>query len=369
MNEISRDIDTRQADRLGIVDCDIHPAPSSPDELLTYLPARWRDHARDYAIRTASPFLGSMPYPRITPGNGMRRDSWPPNGGPPASDLAFMREQLLDPLNIEFGMLQPLGAGPSTHNQALGAALVTAINDWQVDKWLDRDPRLRGVIMVTQEDPEAALKEIETRVADKRFAQIGMPPRTLEPAGRKRYWPIYEAAAHHGLPVSMHSWAFGSRANTGSGWTSFYIEEHVAFSNAVQTVLTSMIFEGVFERFPDFKLVLVEGGFAWLPALMWRMDREWERMRGEVPHVKRRPSDYVRSNVWLTTQPIEEPENNRHFYDLLRWIGHDRLMFSTDYPHWDFDHPEFAFKVPLEPEQKQAILRGNAVSLYGLTAS
>lgn len=99
---------------------------------------------------------------------------------------------------------------------------------------------------------------------------------------------------------------------------------------------------------------------------MWRMDREWERMRDEVPHVKKRPSDYVRSNVWLTTQPIEEPENNRHLYDVLSWIGHDRLMFSTDYPHWDFDHPEFAFKVPLEPAEKEAILRGNAMSLYRL---
>jgi predicted TIM-barrel fold metal-dependent hydrolase len=130
-----------------------------------------------------------------------------------------------------------------------------------------------------------------------------------------------------------------------------------------------MIFEGVFERFPDFRLVLVEGGFAWLPPLMWRMDREWERMRDEVPHVKRKPSDYIRSNVWLTTQPIEEPENNRDLYDVLSWIGHDRLMFSTDYPHWDFDHPEFAFKVPLEAAQKDAILRGNAVSLYRLQPS
>lgn len=262
MNEASRDIEQRQAARLGIVDCDIHPAFSSRDELARYLPARWRDHARDFAIRTAAPFLGSMPYPRITPGNGMRRDAWPPNGGPPASDLDFMREQLLDPLNIEYGLLQPLGSGSSTHNQDLGGALATAVNDWQIDKWLDRDSRLRGVICVTQEDTDAAVAEIGARMTDKRFVQVGIPPRALEPAGRRRYWPLYEAAAHHGLPVSMHSWAFGSRANTGTGWTSFYIEEHVAFSNAMQTALTSMIFEGVFERFPDFKLVLVEAASA-----------------------------------------------------------------------------------------------------------
>ena len=367
MNEMTLERERQETStRLSIVDCDIHPAFSTPDELLRYLPARWREHARDYGIRTANPFMGTLPYPRITPGNGMRQDSWPPNGGPPASDLAFLQEQLLDPLGIEFGVLQPLAAGSSVFNQELGTALCTALNDWQIDKWLDKEPRLKGSICVTQEDTASAIAEIEARVKDRRFVQIAVPPRALEPAGRKRYWPLYEAAAHHGLPMGTHSAAYGSRANTGTGWTSFYIEEHFAFSNATQTVLTSMIFEGVFEQFPDFKLVLVEGGFAWLPPLMWRMDREWERMRGELPHVKRPPSEYVRSNVWLTTQPIEEPETNAHLFDVIDWIGHDRLMFSTDYPHWDFDHPEYAFKVPLEPAVRRAILRDNAVSLFGL---
>ncbi len=367
MNEMTLARESRdQAARIGVVDCDIHPAFSTPDELLAYLPERWRAHARDYGIRTPNAFLGAMPYPRITPGNGMRRDAWPPGGGPPASDLAFLQEQLLDPLGVEFGILQPLAAGSAVFNQDLGVALCAALNDWQIDKWLADEPRLRGSICVTNEDAGAAIAEIERLAGDRRFVQIAVPPKALEPAGRRRYWPLYEAAAHHGLPIGMHSAAFGSRSNTGSGWTSFYIEEHFGFSNASQTVLASMIFEGVFEAFPDFKLVLVEGGFAWLPPLMWRMDREWERMRGEVPHVKRPPSEYVKSNVWLTTQPIEEPEVNRHLYDVLDWIGPDRLMFSTDYPHWDFDHPEFAFKVPIAPEVKQAILRDNAVALFGL---
>jgi len=366
MNQIDTKIDQSAATKIPVVDCDIHPAMSTRDELVKFMPVRWRDHARDFAIRVGNPFFGGMPYPRLTPGAGMRRDAWPPNGGPPASDLAFMQEQLLDPLNIEYGLLQALGPGASTFNQDLGAALCTALNDWQIDKWMDHDKRLLGGIAVTQEDTGAAIKEIEERVKDKRFVQIAIPPRALEPAGRRRYWPLYEAAAHYNLPLASHSAAYGSRSNTASGWTSFYIEEHVAFSNSMQTNLASMIFEGVFERFPNFKYVLVEGGFGWLPALMWRMDREWERMREEVPHVKRKPSEYVRSNVWITTQPIEEPENNRDMYDLLEWMGSDHLMFSTDYPHWDFDHPEYAFKVPLKHEEKVAILSGNAKALYRL---
>jgi predicted TIM-barrel fold metal-dependent hydrolase len=99
---------------------------------------------------------------------------------------------------------------------------------------------------------------------------------------------------------------------------------------------------------------------------MWRLDKQWERMRSEVPHVKRPPSEYISENVWFTTQPIEEPENNRHLLDTLRWVGTDRLMFSTDYPHWDFDDPRYAFKVPLSPTERAQIFRDNAKRVYRL---
>jgi predicted TIM-barrel fold metal-dependent hydrolase len=96
------------------------------------------------------------------------------------------------------------------------------------------------------------------------------------------------------------------------------------------------------------------------------MDREWKRMRSEVPHVKRKPSEYAAENFWYTTQPIEEPEKNTHLLDILRWIGPDRLMFSTDYPHWDFDSPTQALPRQLSKRLRDAILGGNACELYGL---
>ena len=127
MNEMTREPDLATVQKIRIVDCDIHPAMASRDELTKFMPARWRDHARDFGIRTASPTHGAMPYPRISPGNGMRRDAWPPNGGPPASDVAFLQEQLLDALGIDYGILQALGAGGATFNQGLGAAISSAI--------------------------------------------------------------------------------------------------------------------------------------------------------------------------------------------------------------------------------------------------
>ena len=125
--------------------------------------------------------------------------------------------------------------------------------------------------------------------------------------------------------------------------------------SSVNFKITNMIMDGVFERFPRLKIVLVEGGFAWVPPLAWKLDRQWNIMRDEVPHVKRAPSEYLREHFWFTTQPVEESERPSDLFDTIRWIGSDRLTFSTDYPHWDFDDPSSAFKIELSGEDRKAI--------------
>ncbi len=105
-----------------------------------------------------------------------------------------------------------------------------------------------------------------------------------------------------------------------------------------------------------------------MPPLIWRLDRLWERMGAGVTPLKNPPSHYIREHMWLTTQPMEEPSEKRHFVQLLEQLDmNDRLMFATDYPHWDFDAPTTAFPVELDPGLKRAIMAGNAKALYGLT--
>ena len=167
--------------------------------------------------------------------------------------------------------------------------------------------------------------------------------RTAEPLGRRKYWPIYEAAVEHGLPVGIHFGGWGGGPITGR-LGSFYIEDHGGMATAFQAQVTSFVFEGVFEQFPELKIVLIEGGFAWLPPLMWRLDRAWEQLRARGRRtLDRLPSEIIREHVWLTTQPMEEPPRRQDFPALLEQIGmDDRLMFATDYPHWDFDAPDRA---------------------------
>lgn len=351
--------------KLKVIDCDIHPGLNSTRELYPFLTQRWQDHLKTYSAHFRSPFTSTTPYPRSAPLLS-RRDAWPPSGRVPGSDLDFMRLQHLDELNIEHGILQVLDMiVPSLMNLDFSAAMASALNDWQVNTWVDREPRLKASIVVPQEDPAAAIKEIEKRAADKRFVQVNLLPRVNEPIGRKRYWPIYEAIAATGMPIGMHVGGQGGHAPTASGHPSYYNEEHHANAHSMASAMTSLVIEGVFERFPSLRIIYIEGGFGWVPSTAWRMDKQWQQFRDEVPHLTRPPSEYVREHFWYTTQPIEEPERAQDMRTLLDWIGWDRMLFSSDYPHWDFDDPRTAFKCPMSDAERRAILHDNAAKLYG----
>lgn len=347
---------------LALVDCDIHVAGRTRGDIAEHLDPRWRRHFELFGTRRAN----GAHYPRANE-NAARTDSWPPNGGPPASDLEFLREQLLDQWDMDLGILTPLlGAGGQT-NLEFGAAYASAINDWQRERWLDPEPRLRGSINVEYEDGELAAREIDRVGDDERFVQVLLYIRTAEPLGRRRYWPLYQAAVRHNLPVAAHFGGNGGSAITGAGWPSFYIEDHAGMPTAFQAQVTSLVLEGVFERFPTLRFVLIEGGFAWLPPLMWRLDDAYHRLAEEVPHLRRRPSEYLREHLWLTTQPMEEPDRPDQFTTLLRQLDmDDRLMFATDYPHWDFDAPDQAIPPSVGTELRRAIRAGNANRLYDL---
>jgi predicted TIM-barrel fold metal-dependent hydrolase len=352
--------------RLAIVDCDIHPAFRSPAELHPFLSARWREHMTSFGEHVRHGLTGQLPYPRMMAA-GMRVDSFPEQG-PPGSDLTLMRTQHLDANGVEVGMLMPLSrSGLEERNLDYAAALAHAVNDWQLEAWVKKEPRLRAGIVVPQEDAAFAVEEIEARASDASFVQILLSPRSSDPLGHRRYWPIYEAAQRANRPIGLHVQGYsGGHASTGSGWPTYYMQEHYAMVGNMQAVVTSLIFEGVLERFPRLRIVLIEGGFAWAPSLSWRMDKHWERMRKETPHLRRPPSEYLREHFWFTTQPIEEPENPQDLAGIMELVGYDRLMFSTDYPHWDFDHPQRAFKVQLTERQRAQVFGDNARALYAL---
>ena len=144
MNVAVREPRTETAERLMVVDCDIHPNPRSLDDVKQFLPQRWQRHMTTFGNLSREMYSDTIGYPRMAPAIS-RADAWPPSGGPPGSDLEFMRRQHLDPNGVEIGNLIPLATrGPDQRNLDYAAALCTALNDWQVADWLDEEPRLRG---------------------------------------------------------------------------------------------------------------------------------------------------------------------------------------------------------------------------------
>ena len=366
MNDVLLDAVPEQSARLRLIDCDIHPMLRSPRALYPYLPQRWRDHLESYGASMRAPFVASPAYPKWTPALS-RRDSWPPAGGPPGSDLVFMRKQHLDPLDIEFGILQVLfPSAKDQRNLGLGAAMASALNDWQVAEWTEPEPRLRASIVVASDDTDSAVAEIQRCARTKDFASVFLTPRMIEPMGRKRYWPIYAAAQDAGLPIGLHTGGYNGHSITAGGAASFYLEDQHGNAMTMQSALSSLVFEGVFDLFPSLRFIMIEGGFGWAPSCVWRMDKHWARLRDEVPHVKRPPSEYVRERVWFATQPIEEPERRTDLLELCEWVGWDRIIFASDYPHWDMDDPRHAFRTPLSKPQQRAVFADNARAAYGL---
>lgn len=349
-----------------IIDCDVHQRLSSAKDLLPYLPAAYRHDVETWGLR--------MPSNGYVNGGdrGYRADAWPDGGRMVGSDLDLMREQLLDRYPIEYAILlgQELRPVSTLPDADYAAAIATAANDLVVERWLDPEPRLRAACLVATQDPHAAAAEIRRAAQHPGFVQVLVSNGARLPYGKRYYDPIFEACVERDLPLCLHTGSEDSGIASGTlvGPPSYYIESRQLRATGYMAHLASMVFEGLFERFPTLKVVFVEGGFVWLPTFLWRLDSDWRGLRDEVPWVKRPPSEYVLEHCRFTSQPIETADNPAQLRTVFEWAHAERvLMFASDYPHWDFDSPEQSLP-PVSAEMRERIFSETARELYRLPA-
>jgi uncharacterized protein len=344
----------------GVIDCDVHNSVPSIEALYPYLSDHWRDFITERGIPSLEPHY----YPRGA-ALSARPGSEPASGNPPGSDLDLMRQHVLESWNTRYVVLNCLYGVQMVYNEDWAAAMARAINDWQVAEWLEKEPRLRASIVVPVQNPELAAEEIDRLGDHPGFVQVLLLARSAMPLGKRYYWPIYEAADRHGLVVGIHAGGVTGNPITPAGWPSYYLEDYVNHSQSFQAQVVSLISEGVFAKFPRLRVVLAESGFTWLPALMWRFDKNWKGLRREVPWVDRLPSEIMREHIRVTLQPADEGPNPEYLLQIIEQIGsEDMLLFSTDYPHWHFDDHEDALPVGLPKELERRILVENAQDLY-----
>jgi predicted TIM-barrel fold metal-dependent hydrolase len=360
-----------QGVKLAVIDTDIHPAlnPFLP-AMVKHLPQRWMEYLGHIGVRYTMPG-GDRPRHREF---AHRWDTAPPDGSDPGSNEEFARHQLLDRFDMSAGILNNIGgfmgSGQRSMPMQMAESVTTALNRYLIDEWLARDPRWYGSMNTSYEFPEIAVKQIAELKDDPtygpKWAQAMFTPDNERPFGNRRYWPIFEVCEHYGLPIAFH--VLSARQITGTGNPSYYFEEHCDFAQLNFALVSSLIFEGVFDRFPNLKVGMIELGWTWAVPYGWRMDRAYGKMRNESK-LERRPSEYLRDHFWFSTQPMEEPSTPSHFQSLveaLEFTGMgDKLMYSSDYPHWDFDEP-FALPTSVKGDQLKRILADNASKLYGI---
>jgi predicted TIM-barrel fold metal-dependent hydrolase len=342
----------------GAIDCDVHPAVPGLKALLPYLPDHWRDAVAQRGVHE----LDSISYPLNAPLTA--RPDWRPLVGKAGADLDRLRTEALDTFGTSIAICNCLYGVQLLFSEDMGAAFARAVNDWMTREWLDREPRLRASIVVPVQNTEMAVDEIERCAADPRFVQVLLLVMGELPLGRRQYWPIYAAAERHGLPVGIHAGSGYRHPVTPVGWPSYYTEDYVAQASAFQTQLTSLIAEGVFTKFANLRVVLLESGFTWLPAYLWRLTKYWHGLRMEIPWVDRAPVEIVRSSIRFSLQPVDAPPEPELFTRLIEHMGSDQLLlFSTDYPHWQFDG-DAALPEGLPVELKRRIMVDNPRETY-----
>ena len=253
------------------------------------------------------------------------------------------------------------------HDRALAEA--RAINDFLLDRFLD-EADLYGLATIPARDPDFAVEEIE-RLGDE-DGIVGVYFTVCEefadPLGDPKYDEMYRALVDNDLTPVYHITGIHRKAPVLRGLQKVASWHATGPAWSAQLTLTSLIMQGVPEKFPELDFVLLEGGLGWVPGMMARLNREHGQWRNELPLLERSPEAYVRDQFYFGTQPLPEFEDPGHMQWLLEMIGAESLLFCTDQPHNDFDHPSqmAGFLRQFSDTERAAVLADNAREVFGL---
>ncbi|MGY4501390.1 putative TIM-barrel fold metal-dependent hydrolase [Bradyrhizobium sp. GM24.11] len=352
--------------RMVVVDADIH-VNDLPEFLAPYCEMPWRKSLE---------ILGTTPRRYLDiPGYAPAFSLSPPiPGGHPFRSVntpKAMREEL-DILGIDYGILVPdhLLLFATLPNIEYATALSHAYNRWLVAEWIPEGSGLFGALMACPQNPADSAKEIERYATTPGICAVYLPTAGIDPLwGARRYDPIFAAAEAAGLPVILHSVTVVSPVFPAQlhQFENPFARSVIGHPFSMMANMVSIMHTGVPVRFPKLQIVFTEAGVAWVPMMMWRMDRYHQEYRRTVPFLEERPSEYIRRQMWFATQPLEEPLDPKHLVETMEhYGGADRTLFASDWPHHDFDHPRGLAKLPLTQEQRRKIMGENALSLFKL---
>lgn len=346
----------------SVIDADVHITYNEEvrRQVATYMDKPYRDYVDPDTSKDSYPSHG---WPKSIGGNRSFQIT-------DVTSPEDVTEPLFEGFGVDQAVLNVLHPGDAVLKTERGLQETRALNDWLLDTMLDPDEGLYGLVHLAIRDPDHAAEEID-RLADEDafvggFFTLGQE--FAPPAGDPTLDVVHRALERHDLPAVYHITGIHRKARilrqlekvsawhaTGPAW-------------AAQLALTNLILQGVPEKFPDLDLVILEGGIGWVPGWIGRLNREYSQWRSELPLLEQSPEKYIRESVYFGTQPLPEFENPEHMANTIDMIGADSLMFATDHPHYDFDHPSALDKFlrNFEDEDRERVLAGNAQDVFDL---
>ena len=262
-----------------MIDCDVHNVVGPITTLEPYLDDHWRE------VIATSQFRGPTDQshaPNLA--TSLRRDLDPVDGFAPGRTLASVRSQLLDPLALR--ARRSSAATTESRASAIRTLPPRSRPPSMTGRSRSGSSRSRACgrpIVVPSQQPSSRPPRSSGSPATRGSCRSTCPYGRPLPYGNRIWWPLLAAAAEHGLVVELHFGGSPGLPPTAAGWPSSWLEEYVDMASAFQSQLTSLVAEGVFDRFPSLRVALIESGFAWLPAFLWRFDKGWRGLRREIP--------------------------------------------------------------------------------------
>jgi uncharacterized protein len=277
-------------------------------------------------------------------------------------------ERWMDAMGVDYSCLFPTGMlSLGTHPQKeMEVELCWAYARWITEKVLpDSGGRLYSMLNLPFSDPDASLRHVE-QFGDRKGVTGFMVTtvRTL-PVHDNAYMKVYRAIEERGLALAFHS-----GVNWGEpvfkGCNRFLSVHALGFSFYNILHCTNWVINGMGQRFPKLPVIWVEAGLAWIPFLMQRLDHEYMLRPSEAPVLKKKPSDYMR-DMYYSSQPMETQDLQALECTFRMINAETQLLYSSDYPHWDFDLPSTIYDLKFISEKaKHNILGGTAARLFKL---
>lgn len=281
-------------------------------------------------------------------------------------EVEFSRREMSS-IGIDYQVVFPtallaLGMHPDPN---IETAMAWAYTRWLTEEILPHSPHVRTMVYLPMNQPEACLRFVERFGDDPGVVGFMVTSARYRPVHANEYMRLYGAIQERGLPLCFHA-IYHQQERMFEGMNKFLSVHALGFIFYNLVHITNMVVNGIPERFPRLKLLWIESGLAWIPFLMQRLDNEYLMRSSEAPLLKKLPSDYMRE-MYYTSQPIENNDHALMESTFTAMNAETQLLFSSDYPHWDFNLPSTIWDLPfLSEAAKRRILGQNAWDLFGL---